>query len=491
MKTKILVGILSILTSFFSCTLIAQYGPLTIDKCPIPISEELAASGNFTFGYITVPEFHGKPGSQSIELAVAIFKCRNETSTYEPLVLNSGGPGMSNLEDFVPTFDGPLGDLFLFERDVVIIELRGLKHSRPNLHTPELGELQISLLGKHLSSEELIGIYRDTIRSIQERFTGRGIHLSAYNYWETADDIAFVMEQLGYEKFAVFGNSAGTIVAQYLLMEHADKLTALSLNAVVNVPAGFNKMCATTVAKLDSIFEEISVNETYRKAYPDLKERFLSTLEELNESPDTIQVQFQGQEESTEVVLDGNRVTAWVFSHMYWNTQLPLSMQLIANRDYSQIVADPGTFLPLQNFSHGSFWSMVMSSWSDPTDEDLLKGSEYETFVAGMSTLVYGQPFVMKIREVWQVDYEPDNIKAMATHVPTLMLNGGEDHVCLPAYVQKLSDSFENSYCYIFEGVAHSPIDAGECAILMMKEFLDNPHEAPDGSCVEGYKNLK
>jgi len=487
MKTILIFSILIVYFSLTSCAYQTSYGQWTKADCPIPVSEKLASSGNFSFGYMTVPEFHGKPGSQAIELAIAVFKCRKDSTIYEPLVLNSGGPGMSNLEDFVPTFDGPLGNLFLNERDIVIIELRGLKHSRPNLHTPVFGELQEELLGQHLSADELIDIYKDTIQSIQEKFTAQGINLSAYNYWETASDIAFVMEQLGYEKFAVFGNSAGTIVAQYLLMNHADKLTALSLNAVVNVPAGFNKMCKTSVNKLESIFQEITQNESYSKVYPNLKERFLATLAELNETPDTIEVKFHNQQESSRVVLNGNRVTTWVFSHMYWNTQLPLSMHLIANRDYSQIIQNPGIFLPLSNFSNGSFWSMVMSSWNDPAKDDLLEGSEYEIFVEGMSTLVYGQPFVREIRDVWQVEYQEDNIKSMATHVPTLMLNGGEDHVCLPGYVRELSESFDKSYCFIFDGIAHSPIDAGECAIMMMKQFLDNPHQAPDASCMEGF----
>jgi pimeloyl-ACP methyl ester carboxylesterase len=164
---------------------------------------------------------------------------------------------MSKLEDFVPTFDGPPGSLFLSDRDVVIIELRGLKHSRPNLHTPELYQLQIELLGQHLTADKLVRIYKDTIKSIYKRLTAEGVNLSAYNYWETANDIAFVMEKLGYDKFALFGNSAGTIVAQYMLMEHSDKLTALSLNAVVNVPAGFNKMCLTSINILESIFYRI------------------------------------------------------------------------------------------------------------------------------------------------------------------------------------------------------------------------------------------
>jgi len=491
MKTilRSIIFVLSFLS--YSCVPQVEYGQFTEADCPIKISDELSSSGNFIFGYITVPEFHKKTGSQAIELAVAIFKCRTGSPKYDPLVLNSGGPGMSNLEDFVPTFDGPLGNFLLNDRDIVIIELRGLKHSRPNLHTPELGQLQIELLGKHLTSDELISAYKETIGSIYKRLTDQGVNLAAYNYLETANDIAFVMEQLGYDKFALFGNSAGTIVAQYMLMDHADKLSALSLNAVVNVPAGFNKMCLTSINKMESIFEEIEENEAYKRAFPDLKNRFLSTLEVLNEKPDTISVILPGQIQSTEVVLNGNRVTGWLFTQMYWNTQLPLSMHMIANRDYSQIIQNPGNFLPLQNFSNGSFWSMVMNSWPDPTDEELLAGTEYDIFVEGMSTMVFSQPFVMKIRDAWQVDYQANNIKPMATHVPTLMLNGGEDHVCLPDYTQQLSDSFENSYCYIFEGISHSPIDAGECAIMMMIQFLNDPSHAPDASCMEIYKDTK
>ncbi len=491
MKTTLFSTIFFLFAFFISGVAQNEYGQFTKAECPIQISDELASGGNFTFGYMTVPEFHSNPGSKAIELAVAIFKCRNDSAKYEPLVLNSGGPGMSNLEDFVPTFDGPVGNLFLFERDVVIIELRGLEHSRPNLHTPELDKLQIELLGKHLTTNEVINTYKETITSIHKRFTDQGINLSAYNYWETASDIVFVMEQLGHEKFAVFGNSAGTIVAQYLLMDHADKLTALSLNAIANVPVGFNKMCKTSIDKLESIFVEIGQNETYNQAFPNLKKRFLATLEELNDSPDTIQARFHGSTAPTTIVLDGNRVSAWVFSQMYWNTRLPLSMQKIADGDYSQIIENPGIFVATPHFSNGSFWSMVMNSWPDPTEDELLTGSEYTPFIEGMSTMVFGQPFVMNIRDAWGVEYQPNNIKPMATHVPTLMLNGAEDHVCLPGHVRELSDSFENSYCYIFEGIAHSPIDAGECGIMMMKQFLDNPHQAPDASCVEGFKNTE
>jgi pimeloyl-ACP methyl ester carboxylesterase len=489
MKTTIFSGVVVISTLFFSCTKQIEYGQYIETKCLIEISEELASSGKFSYGYMTVPEFHNTPGSKPIELAVAVFKCRQDSALYEPLVLNSGGPGMSNMEDFIPTLDGPFGDLILNERDAVIIELRGLKYARPNLQTPELDKLQIEMLDEHLTAAEVIRIYSDTIEAIQKRFADEGINLSAYNYWETASDVAFVMEQLGYEKYFVFGSSAGTILAQYLLMDHSEHLAGLVLNAVVDIGPGFNNMYVACIDKLESLFMEVERTEKYTKAYPDLKKRFLNTLDALNESPDLITVNLPGQEGTYDIVLNGDRISLWLFSEMYWNTQLPLSIHKIINRDYSELIDRPGFFFPMQTFSNGSSWSMILNGWPDPTAEQVPTEGEYKAFVEGMSTMIYGPSFMMKMRDIWQVDYLSDQSKPMATNVPTLMLNGEEDIFCLSQHAQELSDSFERSYCYIFKGIAHSPVDAGPCGIMLIKQFLDNPLVEPDASCLEDFKN--
>ena len=489
MTTTIFSAIIAISTLFFSCTKQIEYGQFTQSKCPIEIPEELANSGKFTYGYMTVPEFHDTPGSKAIELAVAVFKCNQDSALYKPLILNSGGPGQSNIDDFVPGLFGPIGNLFLNERDVVVIELRGLKYSRPNLNTPELEQLQVELLDENLSADEVFRIYRDTIVSIQKRLTDAGVNLSAYNYWETASDLVFVMEQLGYEKFFAFGSSSGSIVAQHLLMDHSEHIAGIVMNAVVDLEPGFNNMYVHTIEKLDKIFKEVEQNETYAAAYPDLKERFLNTLDELNESPDMITVSLRGQEETYDIALNGNRISVWLFGQMYWNTQLPLSIHKIINRDYSEIIENPGVIFPLQSFSLGSFWSMVMNGWPDPTPEQFPADSEYKTFLEGAGTMAFGSYFTMKMRDIWQVDHVSGKIKPMATDVPALVLNGEEDHLCSSQRAQELSDSFENSYCYIFKGIAHSPIDAGDCGIMLMKQFLDNPRVAPDASCLEEFKN--
>ena len=88
------------------------------------------------YGKISVPEFFENPRGNTLELAVAIFKCRADSSQHDPLVLCSGGPGSSNIDDFVPALAGGLGNLFLQTRDVIIIETRGLKYSGSFLQIP-------------------------------------------------------------------------------------------------------------------------------------------------------------------------------------------------------------------------------------------------------------------------------------------------------------------------------------------------------------------
>ena len=82
----------------------------------------------FKFGYIEVPEQHALPNGPTIRIAVAIFEGRKDSSNSIPLVMNAGGPGDSNLDAFIPLLAGPMGNALLEKGDVVLIELRGLRH---------------------------------------------------------------------------------------------------------------------------------------------------------------------------------------------------------------------------------------------------------------------------------------------------------------------------------------------------------------------------
>ena len=483
----LILVVLSLL--FIRCSTDENLGKFRSADCPIEVPEELLKSGNFSYGYMKVPEFFNDPNGNTIELAVVIFKCRSETPTHEPLILVGGGPGTSNLDDFVPTLAGGLGDLFLEQRDVVIVESRGLKYSKPYLGLPEIDALQMSLLGQNLTTDETVSLYLDSLGSAYTRFTDAGVNLSAFNSLEISNEIAYVMTQLGYDKFSLFGTSYGTVVAQYLLLNHADRLTSVVMNATIDLHNGTYDMLTNTVNHFEEVFEQCERDPGLAAAYPDLKTRFLNLLRRLNEKPDTITTQYWDDGNNYQVVLNGNRVSAWLFNQMYGNTQLPLTLHQLLTGDYSAIMASPGLIFPLPEFSLGLSLSTFMSATPDLQPENLPVDGEYGDLVKGIGTLLFTPYFWHSAKDVWKVDSKRYDEKPLVSDVPLLMLSGEMDHLCLASHATEFAKRQKNAHLYIFEGVAHSPIDQGTCAIMMFKEFIDNPTKAPDNSCMDEFQH--
>ncbi|MGI9547689.1 MAG: alpha/beta hydrolase [Flavobacteriaceae bacterium] len=485
------ISILFLIASvvFSGCKQNEPIGLFTEAPCPLDIPQELKESEKFSFGYMKVPEIFNEPNGRVIELAVAIFKCRSVSPTHEPLVLVGGGPGTSNLDDFVPSMAGGLGDLFLNQRDIVIVESRGLKYSRPYLGLPEIDSLQLSLLDKNLTADQTVDLYLDSLRSAYTRFTNAGVNLSAFNSLEISNEIAYVMTQLGYDKFSLFGTSYGTMVAQYLLLNHTGRLKSVVMNATIDLQNGTYDMLTNTINHFEMIFQKCESVPHLAAAYPDLKNRFLMMLKSLNENPVTLTIKYGTNDKDYKVILNGNRISAWLFGQMYGNTQLPLTLHRLIEGDFSAIEANPGLIFPLHEFSLGLSLSTFMSATPDLRAENIPIEGEYSDLVKGIGTLLFTPYFWQSAEDVWEVENKKYHGKSLVTEVPLLMLSGEMDHLCLASYAEEFADRQKNTQLYIFKGVAHSPVDQGPCAIMMLKEFFDDPSKPLNSSCVKEFKH--
>lgn len=489
MKMNVVLGFFVLTLYCVGCKTISDTGKFVKAPCPIDVPEGLEESGKFSFGYMEVPEFHAYPDGKTIELAIAIHKCQGDSATHEPMVLVTGGPGMSDIDAFVPDLFGDLGALFLNNRDIIIIELRGLKYSKPNLLSPEIDNLQLFLADKHLSTKKTIELYMDTLQSAYNRFEQEGVNLSAFNDYEIANDIVYVMQQLDYEKFSVFGSSFGTLVAQHLLLNHSEHLVSATMNAVVDFNRGLTNMHTNSIQTLEDIFKKCESDPELNQAYPDLKNRFLSTLKRLNENPDILDIEYGKDGRMYKIPLNGNKLSVWLFGQMYWDAQIPSTLHKILSGDYSQIIQNPGMIFPLHEFSNGLSLSIILSEYSNLEDIDIPVDNEYADFVKGCGTMIFTPYFLNHAKEVWKVNDLQNKNTSLVSDVPTLMFGGEMDHVCPPNYALDLSKKLKNSYLYIFPGIAHSPIDFGTCGIMMMKEFIDDPSKAPNSSCLQEFNS--
>lgn len=462
--------------------------------CPFPLPENVIPGENFRFGYVSVPEFHARPEGKTIELAVAIFPSTSEDHLPDPLVLNTAGPGKSNMDNFIPDIAGGLGDFLLPQRDIVIIELRGLRYSKPFLMVSEVSEARKSIMDKNLSREETMARLREAYRAAKKRFDEAGVNLSAYNNVETAADIAMIMSQLGYEKFNMVGSSAGTMVAHHVIRDYPERVRCAILDAGLPLdPDIMLNYIASIVDCLKNYFEECKNDPACQEAYPDLEERFLALLESLNQNPEMLSLQHPETGEEFAYALNGYRLSASIFLSMFYNTQIPYLIGQILEGDYSQVITGLSQGLVPNYFADGLGHTVFISESMAYSMSDLRSDPKYKIFEDGVSASGMGSEFLHEVDDIWKIDkLDPARfLYPRQLDVPTLVLNGLYDPVIPVKYDASMKKDLKNCYIYRFDGVPHSAFDnATPCALPMLLQFLADPSQAPDSSCMENYKQV-
>lgn len=466
-------------------------GKFEAAPCPVELPPGIELGDNVEFGYVTVPERHARPEGPVIQLAVARFRGGSENPAPDPVVLNTGGPGDSNMDQFLPLLAGPAGPVVLAERDAVIVELRGLRYSKPALVCEEVYEAQLAMVGEDVKGAEANGKLLDGMRSCHQRLVAEGIDLSAYNNVETAADIALILSSLGYEKFNLFGSSAGTIVAQHVIRDFPERVRSVVLNAAV--PLGrpwLAEMMPNAAASLEKAFRQCAGDSACAAAYPDLENRFFALLDKLNEEPVTLPVSNPVDGETVDFVLNGDRLSTWLFSTMYSNTQIPATVGRFLEGNFEELQSGPHLFFPMTRFTYGLSYSIFGSEAVGYTLEDTRVAGRYAAFADGCA-MFFGPRLQVQARDFWAVDaLDPAKRGPLHSDVPVLILNGELDHILPPRYAKDAAERLPNGHLYLFPGVAHSPVDHGDCALGMLLQFIHDPSQAPDSTCMESFTHV-
>jgi pimeloyl-ACP methyl ester carboxylesterase len=471
-----------------------EIGKFVESSCPFILPDGLVLGENFKFGYVTVPEFHEKPEGKTLQLAIAIFPSTNSEHLPDPIVMNTSGPGKSNMDNFVPLISSLLGQYLLPERDIIIVELRGLRYSKPFLQCNELIEARKQMMDKNLSYEESMSVQLKALTATKERFEKEGVNLSAFNNKETAADIAMILSNLGYDKFNIIGSSAGTLVAHHVMRDYPDRIRCAIMDAGLPIDTTIIKDYVPSIIEtLKRYFVECNNNPQCASAYPDLERRFLQLLDSLNQDP--IIIPFTDPITNTEInyVLNGYGLSSFVFLNMFYTTQIPFLIGKILEGDYTDIKVFMRNSLVPNNFADALGFTVFISESGQYTLNDIDTEPTYKVFSDGVNLGGLGADFLLEVQGIWNLSkfdakrnqyQEPNNI-------PVLVLNGVYDPVILMKYDEVMKKYLNNCHVYRFDGVPHSAFDnATNCVLPMVLEFLKNPTNAPDSSCLENYKQV-
>ncbi|MEM0952616.1 MAG: alpha/beta hydrolase [Pseudomonadota bacterium] len=182
-------------------------------------------------GRLAVPEVRSQSTSNTIELGFRILKAA-PGATGDPVFVLAGGPGGSynqTMEEGGLGYYGPVTpELFARTGDVVLLDLRGVYLSTPNL----ICDGPPFTLRSIKTESDYLQLSRDAAVACREKFVSNGIDPAGYTILEAAQDVIDLADALGYDQFAVYGASFGSFYAITLAKYHPDRISRLVISAV-------------------------------------------------------------------------------------------------------------------------------------------------------------------------------------------------------------------------------------------------------------------
>lgn len=283
--------------------------------CPFLTWEPEVEGETIICGTFDVPESRTGLSDGVVTLAVAIVKSTAETPG-TPIIYLDGGPGGSALTGV----HWWLSSALRAYSDIILLDQRGTGYSLPSLNCPEFDD------GAPLTDD-------DPEQACYDRLVRDGVALGAYNSAENASDVAALIDALNLPQVTLFGISYGTRLALTTLRDHPEKLRSVIIDSVYppNIN-GYEEQASNGVRAFELIFRDCEASEACRTAYPDLRNTFLTMIDDLDYDP------MVGTDEYGDVLkLSGSDVVNEVFDLMYVTDVIPYLPAIItaaADRNY-------------------------------------------------------------------------------------------------------------------------------------------------------------
>jgi len=463
--------------------------------CPMALPAGTVEGEHITCGYVDVPEEHANHSGDTVRLAVAVVHSASDKPAPDPLVMLAGGPGQSALEAYPPLLTLPGLNGFWAERDVVLVEQRGTRHSTPFLECQEVQAFQLETLDQDLNYEERKELHLEALTACRDRLVTEGVNLSAFDSLESAADIVAVLDALGYEEFNIYGGSYGSLLAQHIMRDYPDRVRSAILDAVSPLRHEPNVLykAHSTDRALRLLFSQCQADPACDEIYPDLESVFLDTVDRLNGEPAAIQIQNPGTGETHPMLLSGDRLLTLTRDLLYRTEVLPNLPQILydaADGDYTFFELLQAALLFQTGIADGLYKSVVCSELADFSVADMADSADlYPQVVAAVEPLI--AEVMLDPCEVWNVEPLDESTKEPVTgDIPTLVLSGEFDPTVPPHLGEVAAEGLTNAYVYSFPGTGHSMIAAGECPVSVMQGFLNDPAQTADESCIDEMAGL-
>ncbi len=427
-------------------------------------------------GTVTVPERRDDPDGNQVVLAVAVIHPPTAESEIAepPLLYLSGGPGDSALSQLPDRVEHPL----VTDRDVILVDLRGIGASTPSLSCPEIDDA--AFFGTATYAPDRRPTYLAQVQACRDRLVDDGVDLTAYDSAETVADLVDLRRALGIDEWSVYGVSNGGRLALELARRHPDGIASLVLDSPV-APQGnfFLDRWPRADRAFDALFRACEQDTMCAAAHPDLEARFYDLVERLRADPVT----------ADGIVFDDRNTIEILRNGMY---------------DTSLIPAIPGL---IDQLSRGQAFDLVASqvraAQTDPFALAYSDGTGFSTSCreevafarpAQLAALAKRLPELRRVVlddtfldecEVWDVGRADRSFgRPVRTDIPALILAGELDPATGLPSAEAVARTLPNGRVVELPGLGHAVAFAGvDCPREIIRAFLLAPDGPLDTTC--------
>lgn len=460
----------------------------TEDTLPRLVWSEIPAEiapdeGTVQFGYLEVPESRrDQESTRTIQLAVAIVKCRGDTPKPDPLLYSTGGPGVlstvraarhAHKVDFIKEV--------LKDRDFILFEQRGARYAKPALLGPEIDAVYQERVGKHLNNRSDSEQLRAAAEKLRDRLLDEGVNLGAYRSMESAADIADLRKALEIKELNLYGISYSCRLMLEVIRRFPEGIRSVILDSPLPPDANWDETSVENFWQaMQALFKRCREDKAVDEKYPDLENRFLKLLDEANKNPLTAVVQHPKTKKAMEIALDAKGIVQCVYDYIA-NSQyiysFAYSMNMLCDKNPQLLGFLANTLTAPPDYA----WGMRFSFWCNEElpFEDLSKIRRRENVPGPLKDMTIAV-VPEEVYSIWP-SREPDPVENQPVHssLPVMIFSGEFDPDIPPDFGRRVAKTLPHAFHIVFPGQSHLPTFGHPGSVRIIRKFLDRPEKKP------------
>jgi pimeloyl-ACP methyl ester carboxylesterase len=467
---------------------------------------EPCPDSDFTCVTIAVPLDHADPSGDVIEVVFAVLPAAVETKGV--FVTATGGPGSSGIavaDSYTSYLDSSITDSF----DIVFFDQRGIAMSG-GLTCPEAAVTYYradtsSATGPDI--EALAGAAKTFAEACVAEMGGTDL-LPYVGTDQAVDDLAAFVEEMGYSRIVLYGESYGTQYAQTFASAHPDLVERVILDGTVDLTLDiFDFLVDQAVAftrtlqeSFDSCGDDEACSEAFGGADPESVYDDLAAL--LAEGPMEVSYPLpDGSVATRSFTLTDLEIVA--SGQMYGEEDRMIFLRALAayNRGdlvpmqrllYSSLVVDPGDETPIDDpsWSDAMYYGVECLDYGYPGANADEMVSAFEAASGGIESLRLGSIFFGDLPCAYWPARRADTARPapfVAEGIPVMVLGATSDPATPYEHGVSVYESLSDGHLMTQNGGPHVIFGRGnECPDVDVSAFIVEGTVVDDVTC-EGF----